>query len=214
MNLLRALKSFLLSLYYRFRYPLPPAEPLQLYIDENGVPWPRHPDHQNADQPDEGQHDIWKKDMRIFLWRTIHGPEQAGSMPLAALGFGRRSEVVPVLFPVGEQLAAQSRKFGFLNLACAAMPEATPEQLRWAYERNEIAVLEEARVRRVRNERTAATWDVARMGYDHQYEEEAQTIAQLTLGAYMPAPPGAIILTPLALAQDYLSHAEFTRVRS
>lgn len=217
MNLFQRLKTYILSLYYRFRYPLPAEDsPAQLYIDADGVPWPQHPNYQDADLPDIGQHDIWKKDMRIFLWRTIHGPKQAGAMALEPLGFGRRSEVVPVLFPVGDQLAAQSRKFGFLNLARAAMPEATDEQLRWAYERHEIAVREEARARRERAERHAANWDESRMGYPYQCDTEDQTVSQLTLGSYTPV-PGATTLQPLSLLPvnaNPPSYTHFTRTKS
>lgn len=198
-RLFHSLYSYFLDLYYRFWYPLPADEPqAQLYVDQNGVAWPRHPDHQNVDQPDEGQHDIWKKDMRIFLWRALWGPEEPGVMALEPLGFGRRTETVPVLYPVGEQLAAQARKFGFPNLARAAMPEITEAQILNIYHRNEVAVRAEAQLRAERGARVATTWDEARMGYAYQVPLAEDVVAQLTLGP-CETPLGAITLKPVPL---------------
>lgn len=180
--------------------PTTPGAPAR-YASSDGaeyVLFARPADYQDADKPDEGQHDIWKKDLRIALWRTIHGPAEPGFMDMSPLGLGKRSEQVPVLYPFGEQLAGMCRKLGFLNLARAAMPEATEDQIRYAHSRNEIAIKEEATRRAQLNAATLASWDAARMGGRFSPETEDQTVSSLSLGPFQN-PPGVAPLKPLKL---------------
>lgn len=180
--------------------PSTPGAPAR-YISPDGaeyVLFARPADYQDADKPDDGQHDVWKKDLRIALWRSIHGPVQPGLMDMSPLGLGRRSEQVPVLYPFGEQLAGECRKLGYLNLARAAMPEASDDEIQQAYHNNAQAVRDEAARRAQLNAATSASWDTARMGGRFSPETEDQTIASLSLGP-LQNPPGVAILKPLRL---------------
>lgn len=170
------------------------------------------PNYHDADQPDEGQHDVWKKDLRIAIWRYLHGTPEPGTLSLAPLGLGPRTERVPVLFPLGEQLAEVSRKFGFLNLAEAAMPEAKREQLVEFYQQNAAAVRVEAAERCARNAATGETWDESRMGRTFTFDSESQVIRALSLGP-LERPAGAVVLNPIKLRQPPIDYRNLTAVR-
>lgn len=193
--------AYFRSIYYRWRFSAPVERPRELYVDESGVSWPRHPNYQDPDQPDEGQHDVWKKDLRIAIWRFQHSLYAPGSINLEPVGFGRRSEAVPHLFPLGEQLAAKCRTLGFLNLAKAAMPEATEYDLRKFQEANEQAVRDEAQARYMRGLRTQETWDPVKMGYSFEAPSVQETIQSLTTGPFVGATETAEPLTPVPLTE-------------
>lgn len=209
------------GLYYRWRFgasdepaPQNPAQPQPptVFVDDSGVAWPRHPDYQNADKPDEGQHDVWKKDLRIALWRFLNDRTTPGVLNLEPLGFGRRSESVPVLFPVGEQLAQKCRTLGFFNLAKASMPEATLDELNRFHAANEQAVQVEAQARFERTSATAKSWDATRMGYAYTAPTFQETVQALTLGPFTGASDSAEPLQPIPLEQT-THYSQFIRER-
>ena len=180
------------------------------YVDDQGQGWRERPDWQDATAPDRGQHESWKRDMRIFLHRYRNRlPEAPGVLPLSEVGLGDRLEQVPVLFPVGLQLAAVSRKLGYLALARAAMPEAEEAALLAAYSENEHRVQLEAVRRFAQNRKTAESWSPAWGGFNPDSEEE--TVTLLTLGP-LESVAGAAPLEPIRLsAAEPPDYRQFTR---
>ncbi len=209
--------TLLLNLWRRFltwiRGEAPKSLPPIVYVDRDGVGWTRHPDWLNGTHPDEGQHDSWKRDLRIFLWRAAHGlPDTPGSLNLKVLGLEDRYETVPFLMPVGQQLAEASRRLGFYQLAKAAMPEILDEDLQAVYARHELAVKAEAERMFAHNTKTLGTWDPVRMGGEFRFETVDQTVEMLTLGPFDGKPDNAP-LKPLDLSQTSVSPDRFTAVR-
>lgn len=122
-----------------------------LWVDDSGGGWRQPPDWQEPHYEDIGQHDTWKREMRIFLWRVRGGGSPLpGVVNLRDVGLSdtSRPQAVPRLWPVGVQLAEASRRLGFLRLAQAAMPEADAEWLRCVWLEHARKVEEEAESRR------------------------------------------------------------------
>lgn len=187
----------------------PPEEAPIVYTDPNGVGWTRHPNWQDADAPDEGQHDCWKREMRVFLWRALHDHEDR-RLDMRLVGLGTRVESVPNLFPVGMQLAEASRRLGFVSLAEAALPGVTERELRVVYDRHETSVLREAGRRAAHNAQTLQAWDPIRMGGPFVSDGFNDTVAELTLGSF----ERRAILLPLAISTPLsAAPAAFTRSR-
>jgi hypothetical protein len=143
-----------------------PPKPAIVWYDENGVGWRARPDYQEPWQPDTGQHEVEKREMRVFLWRMLRGVPgaPAGSQSPVAIrpvmiGLGGTVINAPRLLPVGQGLAATCRRFGFARFARASMPEATEADLRKAYDAQETAM--EAEVDRMMTgcAEKARTWD-------------------------------------------------------
>ncbi len=190
---------FLTNLYDRLLVALRlrRARPPILYVDRAGIGWCKPPEWLTAEWPDEGQHDAWKMDMRVFLWRAAHGLDPAPRvLDMRPLRISHHFEQVPRLWPVGQQLAEVSRRLGFQSLAKAAMPELHEDALRGIYDRHEQEAIVEARLMLDRNKTTAASWDAKRMGGPFTYETEEQTIGRFTLGPFEGA---AAQLNPLPL---------------
>jgi hypothetical protein len=185
---------------------LPPI----VYVDRDGVGWTRHPEWLLGEYPDEGQHDIWKREMRVFLWRALHGPEEAGSMNIRVVGLEDRLETIPTLFPVGQQLAEASQRLGFMRLARAAMPEIADADLLKVHAKHEQAVKAEADRRHAHNTKTAETWPT-HAGPFH-FDSREQTIALLTLGPPNGKPNNAP-LNPINLKEEALPRAQFSAPR-
>ena len=165
----------------RLRRPRPAI----LYVDRDGVGGRKPPEWLSAQWPDEGQHESWKREMRVFLWRASAGMDAGpGMIDMHPLGLSRHRESVPYLWPVNLQLAEASRRLGFSALARAAMPELPVAELRVIYDRHELEVGIEARRRVDLNQKTEAAWDARRMGGPFTYESAEQTTAVLTLGPF------------------------------
>lgn len=189
------------------------ALPEIVYVDRDGVGWRERPEWQDADQPDRGQHDCWKRDMRVFLYRALlpDGAGEARVLDMRVVGLGNLVEIVPTLYPLGQQVADACRRLGFAELSRAAMPGLGDDDLRAIYDRQERAVAAEAERRRLVVAATGATWDEARMGYPHQHDDEEQTVALLTVGPF--SRPGGAPLLPLALDVPAGNTDEFTARR-
>lgn len=156
-----------------------------LFVDADGVGWRKPPHWQDPTWPDEGQHDWAKIQMRIHLWRVVHGlPETPDHLDMSEIGLGNRRGQVPYLWPLGNQLAEACRRLGYLRLAQAAASDfADGKDFRRAWTQACRAAEEEAKRREKVNERTAYNWDPEVNGelVTPSYKE---TVAEFTPGAF------------------------------
>lgn len=164
----------------------PPKPPL-VYFDANGVGWCATPERMEPWTADVGQHDYSKREMRIFLWRYFRGLDpQPVMLNPADLGLGGPVDRAPRLFPLGQSLAIACQNLGFAPLARAAMPEATEEQLRSAYDAATAALEAEIERMLASNASVQATWD-ARYGAAPVVTRE-EIYANLNVGVFEPSP--------------------------
>ena len=187
-------------------------KPRLVYVDADGVGWCRRPDYQDASEPDTGQHDTWKREMRVFLFRALNGESEAsGMLDMRRVGVGERMENVPNLYPMGMQVADACRRLGFSRLARSAMPGISGDALELFYEKHEAAVVREAERRFADCVKLRDGWDEARMGRPFLFESVEETVALLTVGPLhgVDTPTLLVPFEPLAVAG--LSHDHFTR---
>lgn len=132
--LLRAAWNWLTS----WRWGVPP--PPMLYTDPSGQGWAQAPDYQESHAPDIGQHDVWKRELRLALWRYSQGKYDQAMYDRRDAGITRFSDpkVYGPLFPVMADVSCACRRVGFARLARAAMPGVTNETLAAFWTENEV----------------------------------------------------------------------------
>lgn len=189
------------------------------YVDADGVGWTATPDYHESWHPDEGQHETWKREMRIWLWHAQH--PSARSVDLRDLGLSRTPRVQPLPLsplPMGSDLAASCRRLGFARLALAAGARDmgwTFDAIKDLHEHHEDAVFVEARRRFEVNTARAKTWDVPARG-PFIFDSAVDTVALLSCGEFggplIPQGRTLAPLEPLRVSADADASA-FTRAR-
>jgi hypothetical protein len=193
------------------RAALPPIR----HVDADGTGWRAPPDWHEPYQPDEGQHDMWKREMRLWLWRMANHHEALRcNLRDAGITLRDQWQNAGALLPAGMDLAMAARRLGFLRLAQAAMPNASPSFLASCWEQHEAAAKAQAADQYARCAEVAKTWDPVTRGGPFRFDTEEQTLAMLTFGAFdVPptVPPGREVqpLIPfqaLTEAGDWRAH--------
>jgi len=174
-----------------------------VWVSPSGVGYMQRPDWQEAHSPDQGQHDWVKRALRIWWYRISNNTGgSAGSLHLSVVGLGTEYINVPVLMPLGPDIAIACRRLGFSRLMRAANPTITDEEIAATHSMHELAVTGEAERRYTVNMETLSGWDEARMRFPFVFEDRSQTIAMLTVGALDR--PDLIACPPLLpLASSY-----------
>lgn len=194
-----------------YRATLPPIR----HVDADGTGWRAPPDWHEPYQPDEGQHDMWKREMRLWLWRMATKHEESRcNLRDAGVTVRDQWQNAGVRLPAGLDLAMACRRLGFLRLAQAAMPEASPSFLASCWEQHEAAARAQAAAQYARCAEIAKTWDPVTRGGPFIFDTEEQTHAMLTFGAFdePPAVPPGRTLQPLTVfrapteAGDWRAH--------
>jgi hypothetical protein len=199
------MKAFLSRLYVKVWWAVATrwwrltGKPPIVYLDQDGCGWRELPDYADAHQPDWGQHETWKREMRVWLYRVLHDHVSL-SLNMKLVGLGSRTESVPVLLPMGLQLADACRRLGYRQLAEAAVPDlgtwvSDPEEaLLRAFTQNARAVEEEADRREAMNARTRASWKPEHHGgAEFNPDSRETTVALLSVGEFDPA-SGAVLI--------------------
>lgn len=219
MALFRDLKAFVLR-QWRLLLPLPTKRIDFAYYDKAGVGHIRSPTWSRVGAIDEGQWDGMKRQMRIVLWRVLHKlPPEAGQLDMRPVGVAYRpiklpmhvkmaalddcAEAVPVLFPLGADLAAACREHGLARLAAASMPDAPMGLFEFVHQLHEAASQIEAERRYAANmatkENPPRDLDPATFVFD----TVAETMAMLAAGAFeRPDLSDVAPLAPLQLGVD------------
>lgn len=172
------------------------------YTDPDGVGWRAPPDWHEPYTPDEGQHDMWKREMRLWLWRMRTGHE-ASRCNLKDAGIAVRDQWqnAGFLLPAGSELASAARRLGFLRLARAATgedPQWGTDELRMYYDRHQAAARALAQELYTGNAERAKTWDTVARG-PFNFDSEETTFSMLDFGSFMADPfvPDGKALQPL-----------------
>jgi hypothetical protein len=170
------------------RLPEAPKPPIK-FVDSEGVGWRERPDYMEPWQPDTGQHETWKREMRVAVLRWRRGERGQGNVNLAAYDLGERNVPVPMLFPLHMQLADACRRLGFSQLAECSVPDApmTREEIERFWTEQETAAATEAELREARGRATASTWDTTSRG-EFVYALAAEALPLLTVGPIDGAP--------------------------
>lgn len=183
-----------------WRKPRPPIQ----YVGPDGVGWRHPPNWLEADYADVGQHDTWKREMRIFLLRAHACAAQDFEDPgtrsidlaafrLAATGWSGsgHTETVSVLWPMDEQLAGACRRLGFVRLAEAAVEpmELTLEDLEAIHRAARRAAEREARRRAEVNGISSQNWNEQHNGGPFQPDPPSATLAAFDPGPFEPLSP-------------------------
>lgn len=140
---------------------------------------------------DCGQHDVWKRQMRLDLWRFLHGKHAAGLIDLREVGLrspskgaGECVDFHSALFPLKPDACAASRRLGFRRLCVAtglAHSENDPELSEFYAAHNAAARAEAERAFAV-NKATAQSWPEARGPF--VYDSVEVTLSILALGPF------------------------------
>ena len=156
-------------------------KPPLVYIDPLGQGWTRPPDYQDATAADEGQNDVWKRDLRFCLWRYTNDMTEPGTFSLRDAGLSKYADFRDKgpLFPVGSDLACACRRLGFARLARATGLGVAAHEIADFHRKNDAAVRVEAEAQYARNLETAKTW-TSHAAFTHDTVE--QTISMFTLG--------------------------------
>lgn len=171
------------------------------YIDGTGTGWREAPDYNEAWAPDHGQHEVWKREMRVWIWRVSRGMTAPCAVNLFDVGLSSVPDFRHYGYAdlMGLDLASVSRRLGFVYLAQAAYPDMDTATLRIAYEMHEANVHAEAERRAKLNAEHAATWNPDKG--PHVTDTFDQTVEVLTAGPFdgAPLPPGKVRqpLTPI-----------------
>lgn len=170
------------------RLPEPPKPPIK-FVDSEGVGWRERPDYMEPWQPDTGQHETWKREMRLAVLRWRRGEYAQGNVNLADYDLGERNVPIPMLFPLHMQLSDACRRLGFAQLAACSVPDAplSREEIERMWAEQEAAAVAEADLREARGRATAATWDTATRG-EFVYATAAEALPLLTAGPLDGAP--------------------------
>lgn len=153
---------------------------------------------EDSDQPhfrDYGQHDIWKRDMALALWRLKHDTLGPSTVDLAKVGLTPRSCMhhLGPLLPLSVDLCAASRRIGFMRLAVASGVTLPSEQIVWLYEAHHTEAHAEA-IRRFEVNKKRAE----QVG-EFPFDSIEATEKLFDLGPLDPPQEGAVPLTPLTL---------------
>jgi len=178
---------------------LPDVKPPLVYTDPHGQGWTRAPDYQDAEAPDDGQNDVWKRELRFSMWRYVNGLVEPGTFSLRDAGLSKYADLRSKgpLFPLGGDLACACRRLGFARLARATGVFQhgdlfdSDTVIAAFYSENEAAVIIEAEAQHARASATAANWNEAARG-PFAFDTIEQTIALYTLGpinGHADAPP-------------------------
>lgn len=148
------------------RWSEPPNLPPIVYTDESGVGWTRAPDYQEAWSEDIGQHDTWKREMRLAYLRWTRKEYDMGGADLRDYGLSASPRRVPIppLFPLHTQLAEACRRLGFMQLFISANPDATAEDANRMWEEQEAVAQETADTRYNARVLLKSTWDEVARG--------------------------------------------------
>lgn len=210
--MIAALRQWLYEVWMAFREWLGAVPALEeerppiVWTDATGQGWRAAPDWQEAWSIDVGQHETWKIEMRVWLWRMTHDRTNTViDYGEPSLGISPRTDprqtgnVMPLM---SEQLAQACRRLGYARLAEAAighgpylleLPKGAVERY---YDEHEAAVNKEAQRRDTQNRATAERWNPA-MG-TFTYETVEQTIDALTAGPFGgPSPRRGRDIAPL-----------------
>jgi len=216
--LVRYLLAPLTRLYDWLFHRSKPATWLAPYVDPYGQGWRKPPEWLDPQYPDEGQHDWAKRELRIAIYRVVHGlSPEPGVLDIRKLHAGPRTETVPRLWPLGQQLAAACRNLGFLRLAHAAARDLCDDEALlafWEMANAEVAI--EVTRRKEHNDETAAIWDPVKMGGPFTPDPPEHTLATLSLGPFDPVPDLAAPLRPFDLVTATMSSPsteQYTRQR-
>lgn len=91
------------------------------------------PDSHLPTAPDVGQHDVWKRQMRLDLWRFLNGVADPGVIDLRDVGLRSPTkgahecrDYYGALLPLSPDICAASKRIGFRRLCMATGLIETP----------------------------------------------------------------------------------------
>lgn len=186
--------------------PAPPAPPI-VFTDESGVGWREMPDYLDPWYADRGQHDTWKREMRLAVLRWRKGNTTQGTVDLRDYGLSEqpRRTPVPMLIPFHVQLADACRRLGFYPLYLSAVEDGEEEEARALWLAAEAGATAEAEARFARNSAVASKWDVATRG-PFVFESVEEVRAMHTCGPFLgdatPRPRSPLLPLVLQAASD------------
>lgn len=157
-------------------------KPVMQYTDPSGQQWAFPPDYMDATAIDNGQNDVWKREMRFAFWRFQNGFIASGMFSLRDMGLSIHDADLKskdALFPVSTDLACACRRLGFQRLVRATGlltdPDVSEYQLGQFWKANEIAARNLADAVYACNLETAQS-------LHHEFATVDQTFALFTLG--------------------------------
>lgn len=146
----------------------------------------RHPDGDRADQPeaqDLGQHDIWKREMYLTLWRAERDLTGPALIDLHTVGLtpSRQISMYSALYPLTPDFCAAVRRIGGERLAQSTGRPGAVETWCRVEREHRAAAQAEAERRYAINQETAKKWNPANGAF--VFDEVSDTLRLFSVDA-------------------------------